>query len=87
VQTSLLLKSPHTFAIQYMTTGKKAHPYLNRFKECALTSCSVDYTPDGTYMTYDGDEKSMTAYRMTLSFSGNLSHSLMMNMVNPTTIM
>ena len=77
-KTSLLLKSPHTFAIQYMTSkdGKAvAHPYLNRFKECALTSCSVDYTPDGTYMTYssrgnpDGDEKSMTAYRMTLSFS------------------
>jgi hypothetical protein len=69
--TSLLLKSPHTFAIQYMTSigGKTvAHPYLNRFKECALTSCSVDYTPDGTYMTYDGDEKSMTAYRLSLSF-------------------
>ena len=67
-ETSLLLKSPHTFAIQYMTSkdGKAvAHPYLNRFKECALTSCSVDYTPDGTYMTYssrgkpDGDEKSI----------------------------
>jgi hypothetical protein len=69
--TSLLLKSPHTFAIQYMTSigGKTvAHPYLNRFKECALTSCSVDYTPDGTYMTYDGNEKSMTAYRLSLSF-------------------
>jgi hypothetical protein len=67
-ETSLLLKSPHTFAIQYMTAGQKQHPYLNRFKECALTSCSVDYTPDGTYMTYGGDEKSMTAYRMTLQF-------------------
>jgi hypothetical protein len=67
-ETTLLLKSPHTFAIQYMTAGQKQHPYLNRFKECALTSCSVDYTPDGTYMTYGGDEKSMTAYRMTLQF-------------------
>jgi hypothetical protein len=69
--TSLLLKAPHTFAIQYLTSkdGKAvAHPYLNRFKECALTSCNVDYTPDGTYMTYDGDEKSMTAYRLSLSF-------------------
>ena len=66
---SLLLKAPHTFAISYLTAGRKAHPYLNRFKECALTSCNIDYTPDGTYMTYGGDEKSMTAYRMTLSFS------------------
>jgi len=70
-ESSLLLKSPHTFAIQYMTSigGKTvAHPYLNSFKECALTSCGVEYTPDGTYMTYDGDEKSMTAYRLSLSF-------------------
>ena len=71
--TSLLLKAPHTFAIQYMTVGKKGeaiqHPYLNRFKECALTSCSVDYTPENTYMTYNGNEKSMTAYRLALSFS------------------
>lgn len=66
--TSLLLKAPHTFAIQYMTAGGVAHPYLNRFKECALTSCSVDYTPDGTYMTYGGKEKSMTSYRLTLQF-------------------
>ena len=70
--TSLLLKAPHTFAIQYMTVGKKGeaiqHPYLNRFKECALTSCSVDYTPENTYMTYNGNEKSMTAYRLALSF-------------------
>jgi hypothetical protein len=68
-ESSLLLKPPHTFAIQYMTSGQKAHPYLTRFKECALTSCNVDYTPDGTYMTYGGDEKSMTAYSMGLTFS------------------
>lgn len=70
-ETSLLLKAPHTFAIQYMTSkeGKSvAHPYLTRFKECALTSCNVDYTPDGTYMTYAGEEKSMTAYKMGLTF-------------------
>jgi hypothetical protein len=67
-QTSLLLKAPHTFAISYVTAGGKAQPYLNSFKECALTSCSVDYTPDGTYMTYGGKEKSMTAYRLSLQF-------------------
>ncbi len=70
-KTSLLLKAPHTFAISYVTAGQKQHPYLNSFKECALTSCSVDYTPDGTYMTYGGtsdDDKSMTAYRLSLQF-------------------
>ena len=72
-KNSLLLKAPHTFAIKYMTANQKGkliqHPYLNRFKECALTSCNVDYTPENTYMTYVGDEKSMTAYRLALSFS------------------
>ena len=70
-KTSLLLKAPHTFAISYVTAGQKQHPYLNSFKECALTSCSVDYTPDGTYMTYGGtsdDDRSMTAYRLSLQF-------------------
>ena len=67
-KSSLLLKAPHTFAISYLTAGQKAHPYLNRFKECALSSCNVEYTPDGTYMTYDGPEKSMTAYRLSLTF-------------------
>ncbi len=67
----LLLKSPHTFMIKYMTSNKE-HPYLNRFKECALTNCSVEYTPDGQYMSYDSgdiDERSMTAYELSLSFN------------------
>jgi len=70
---SLLLKAPHTFAISYLTPGDKGqmkiHPYLNKFKECALTNCNIDYTPDGTYMTYGGAEKSMTSYRMSLTFA------------------
>ena len=67
----LLLKSPHTFMIKYITSNKE-HPYLNRFKECALTNCSVDYTPDGQYMSYDDpspDGRSMTAYELSLSFN------------------
>lgn len=67
-QSSLLLKSPHTFAISYITAQKKQHPYLNRFKECALTQCNVSYTPDGNYMTFAGDEPSMTSYELTLQF-------------------
>jgi hypothetical protein len=63
--SSLLLKAPHTFAISYLSNNKD-HPYLNRFKECALTDCSVSYTPDGTYMTYT--DSSMTAYELSLTF-------------------
>ena len=70
-ESVLLLKSPHTFRISYLTSTKD-HPYLNRFKECALTNCSVNYTPDGLYMSYDDsdpDGRSMTAYELTLSFN------------------
>ena len=69
-ESVLLLKAPHTFRIQYKTSNQD-HPYLNRFKECALTNCSVNYTPDGQYMSYDDsdpDGRSMTAYELSLSF-------------------
>jgi hypothetical protein len=68
--TSLLLKSPHTFAIGYLTSNQE-HPYLNKFKECALISCNVDYTPEGTYMTYmsaSPDGRSMVSYNLSLTF-------------------
>jgi len=70
-QSVLLLKAPHTFRISYITSTQD-HPYLNRFKECALTNCSVNYTPDGQYMSYDDsspDGRSMTAYELSLSFN------------------
>ena len=63
----LLLKAPNTFGIEYLTSGQKSHPYLNKFKECALTQCNVNYTPDGQYMTYAG-EPSMTSYELQLQF-------------------
>lgn len=69
-QASLLLKSPRTFAISYLTSNKQ-HPYLNKFKECALTNFGVDYTPEGQYMTYMSsniDERSMISYNITLQF-------------------
>jgi hypothetical protein len=65
--STLLLGSPHTFAIAYLTSNKE-HPYLNKFKECALQSCNVSYTPDGNYMSFNGPEPSMTSYEMSLTF-------------------
>jgi hypothetical protein len=46
----------------------KAHPYLNKIKPCALTDLNVNYTPDGSYMTYR-DGGSMTKYTLNMSFS------------------
>jgi hypothetical protein len=65
--STLLLRSPHTFAIAYLTSNKE-HPYLNKFKECALQSCNVSYAPDGNYMSFNGPEPSMTSYELSLTF-------------------
>ena len=45
-QSNLFLKSPHTFKLEYKN-GSSSHKALNKFKECALKSCALQYTPDG----------------------------------------
>jgi hypothetical protein len=47
----LFLKAPEVFRIEYMSGGSP-HPYLNRFKMCALMNITVNYTGSGTYATY-----------------------------------
>ena len=47
----LFLKAPNVFKIEYMN-GKKPHPYLNRFKICALTDLSFTFNGSNTYATY-----------------------------------
>ena len=52
-QGSSLLGSPNVFKLRYATVGGKPIPGLNRFKLCALTGFSVNYTPDGQWSAYD----------------------------------
>ena len=63
--SNLFLKAPHTWRLAYKHRGQD-HKYLNKFKECAMKSFTVDYTPDGNYATFD--EGVMTAYNITLGF-------------------
>ena len=49
--SGLFLKAPEVFKIEYMSGGSP-HPYLNRFKMCALMNITVNYTGSGTYATY-----------------------------------
>ena len=51
-QSGFFLQSPDLFKIKYMS-GKNDHPFLNRFKVCALTNMTVNYTGSNTYSTYD----------------------------------
>lgn len=64
-QSQLFLKAPHTFKIRYLHKDKD-HPYINLIKECALQSFTVNYTPEGNYMTFaDG---LMTSYEISMQF-------------------
>ena len=63
--SNLFIKSPHTFKIRYIHDGGD-HPFLNKFKECALKNLTVNYTPEGNYATFrDGK---MISYQITMSF-------------------
>ena len=62
-KSNLFLKSPNTWKITYMHKGSP-HKYLNKFKECAMNSFTVAYTPDGNYATFE--DGVMTAYQITM---------------------
>lgn len=75
-ESGLFLSAPNVFKLKYVYTGKgnktEDHPYLNRIKVAALRDFSVNYTPDGNYMTYgaesDEGEGSMTQYDLSMTF-------------------
>ena len=60
------LKSPDVFQIRYLGKNGGNHKFLNRFKLCALTQMSVNYTADGVYATYDNETP--VSMIMTLNF-------------------
>jgi len=51
IASGVFIKSPKVFLISYKS-GNKAHPFLNRFKACALLDMNISYTASGTYSTY-----------------------------------
>ena len=68
----IFLKSPNVWKLKYTYKNGDPHPFLNNIKICALTGFNVDYTPDGSYATYEDDggrgDGSMTSYQVGLSF-------------------
>ena len=71
--TNIFLKAPNYFEIDYITFDENGemmeHPSLNIIKTCALLTCSIDYTPNNSYMTYGDSSRSMVQYSMNLQFS------------------
>ena len=70
--SNVFLKAPNIFQIKYMTFNTDGteilHPSINIIKTCALLSMDVQYTPAGTYMTYEDPYRTMTAYQLTMQF-------------------
>jgi len=63
---NLFLKSPNTFAIEYLHMGA-TNPNIGRIKECALQSVTTSYTPEGQYATFS--DGVMVSYQITMSFT------------------
>lgn len=64
---NMFLQSPYVFKIEYLAEMKE-HPSLNKIRMCALQTCNVDYTPMGSYMTFNDESKTMFMYAMQLQF-------------------
>jgi len=63
----VFLDVPSVYKIKYVYNSERDdHPFLNKIKPCALSNFSVQYAPDGSYMTYD--DGSMTSYNVSMSF-------------------
>ena len=72
-QTPAFLNSPYVFGIRYLKKDEKEkkivdHKSINKIKKCALQNFSVDYTPMGSYMTYNDTQGSMFMYSISMQF-------------------
>lgn len=73
---NLFLEAPCIFKIRYIRGVDRFnkekdldHPALNRIKTCALRNFSVNYTPAGSYATYNDKAGTMSSYDLTMSFT------------------
>jgi hypothetical protein len=62
----LFIQAPNVFLLKYKT-GSLDHPYLNKFKPCALTSMGMNYTGSGSYTTYA--DKTPVHMKLNLGFT------------------
>ena len=64
--SSYFLGTPNVFRLQYRTANNAAPEGVNRIKTCALTGTSVNYTPEGTWTSYENGQP--VSIMMTLRF-------------------
>ena len=54
--SSLLLGTPNVFRVKFQTSNESQIAGMHRLKTCAVTGCSVSYTPEGTWAAYDNGQ-------------------------------
>ena len=62
----IFLNAPDIFLIKYLKAGKE-HPFLNKFKPCALTSLTVNYTGASIYSSYEDGTPTLITMQMQFS--------------------
>jgi len=67
---NLFLGSPNVFRLQYKNKNRRIKG-LNIIKVCALTACQIDFTPDGTYQSYDDQDGVSMPVRSTMGLTFN----------------
>ena len=65
---SVFLGTPNVFKLEYKS-GNKSIKGLNRFKICALTGFSVNYTPDSQWAAYDDEQAPGQPVSVTMGMS------------------
>ena len=63
--SGMFLVSPNVFHVQFYNDKGAEHPFIGKLKKAACTGFTVNYVPDGTYMTLP--DSSMTAYEIGIS--------------------
>jgi hypothetical protein len=68
--SNLFLGSPNIFRIHYKNNNRRIKG-LNLIKICALTSCQINFTPDGVYQSYDDSLAVAMPVRSTMGLTFN----------------
>ena len=50
---SFFLGTPNIFRLRFVTNGNRNILGVNKFKPCALTNVSLNYTPEGQWLAYE----------------------------------
>lgn len=74
-----LLTIPKVCQVSFMK-GNELHPFLPQYKLSAITDVSINYTPDGSYATYEGGSPVATQLKvsfkeMKILFSDEISET------------